>query len=223
MEVLYRLQPQSSLRIALKEIDILVIGALLGAAAAGVYKIVRQFARAIGRLEEAMRQAIFPDLSKKWASRDSAKFRSLLWNPALAMAGLGILAWIGFLALGRMALRVTVGPNFEASYGPLLAYLGGVIISMATFHFPSILLAMGRPRDILQASVAGATAYLPLLAWFTKVRGIIGSAFAFIIYQALWSAWLGVKIQKGLAQAVQMNPAYPVLEEEDALDSRTAG
>lgn len=214
---------QVSLRMAVKEVDILVIGGLLGAAAAGVYKIVRQFARAIGRLEEAMRQAIYPDLSKKWAGRDSAEFRNLLWNPALVMAGLGILAWVGFLALGRSALRLTVGPNFETSYAPILVYLAGVIVSMATFHFPSILLAMGRPGDILQASVVGAIGYLPLLAWLTRARGIIGAALAFVAYQTLWSAWLGVKIRKGFALAGRIKPAPAVLEEEGAVDSWTAG
>jgi O-antigen/teichoic acid export membrane protein len=210
---------QVSLRLAVKEVDILVIGGLLGAAAAGVYKIVRQFARAIGRLEEAMRQAIYPDLSKTWAGRDSTDFRELLWKPALGMAGLGVLAWLGFMLLGRPLLRLTVGPHFEASYGPILVYLVGVIISMATFHFPSILLAMGRPGDILQAALAGAIGYLPILAWLSRERGIIGAASAFVIYQTLWSAWLGVKIRKGLTLAHSTGLAAIIPEDAGETES----
>lgn len=189
----------ATLRTGVKELDIIAVGGILGASAAGIYKIARQFARAIGRLDEIMRQAIYPELSKNWARRDARRFRKLLWKPAVIIGSAGVALWLFFLFLGKPVIRLTVGSIYVDSYFPILVYLAGVVISMATFHFQSTLLAMGRPAEIFRVTVWSTFIYLFILFWLTKKLNIMGAAFAFVGYQMLWSAWMGIRIKKRLS------------------------
>ncbi len=182
-------------RLGARELDVMIVGGLLGPAAAGLFKIVRQFARAAGRLDEVARQAIYPDLSKTWARRDIRRFGDLIRGPALVLGGAGLAVWIGFLLFGRPVLNGTVGPEYAAAYGPILVYLGGVLIAMATFHFQSVLLAMGRPGELFRVTAGATLVYFAALFLLVQVRGVLGAALAFVVFQALWSAWMGLAIR----------------------------
>ncbi|MDH4196735.1 MAG: lipopolysaccharide biosynthesis protein [Candidatus Aminicenantes bacterium] len=182
-------------RLGARELDIMIVGGVLGPAAAGLFKIVRQFARAVGRLDDVARQAIYPDLSKTWARRDTRRFGELIRGPALILGGAGFVVWVGFLLFGRPVLNGTVGPAYAAAYGPILIYLVGVMIAMATFHFQSVLLAMGRPGELFRVTAGTTLAYFAVLFFLVRSHEVLGAASAYVAYQALWSAWLGVAIR----------------------------
>lgn len=182
-------------RLGARELDVMIVGGILGPAAAGLFKIVRQFARAVGRLDDVARQAIYPDLARSWARRDTRRFGELIRGPALILGAAGFAAWVGVLLFGRPVLHGTVGPAYAAAYGPILVYLVGVMIAMATFHFQSVLLAMGRPGELFRVTAVTTLAYFAVLFLLVQSRGVLGAAFAFVIYQALWSAWMGAAIR----------------------------
>jgi len=208
-----------TLRVGVRELDIMLVGGILGTAAAGTYKIVRQFAKALGKVDDAMNQAIYPDLAKNWALGDMARFRKLLRNPALLMGSLGVIAWLGFLVLGRPILRLTVGPSFADSYVPILVYLAGVVIAMATFHFQSILLAMGHPGDIFRVTLWSMLVYFLSMFWLAKALNILGASIAYLGFQTLWSAWMGRSIRGRLKEAPKIRtPAAEDLQVETYLD-----
>jgi len=207
-------------RLGARELDIMIVGGVLGPAAAGLFKIVRQFARAIGRLDDVARQAIYPDLSKAWARRDIRGFGRLIRGPALILGGAGAAAWVGFLLLGRPVLNATVGPAYAAAYGPVLVYLVGVLVAMATFHFQSVLLAMGRPGELFRVTAVSTLAYFAVLFLFVRSRGVPGAAFAFVVYQALWSAWMGATIRNRWRLAAEAEGAP---EETPPVENVVAG
>ena len=182
-------------RLGARELDILIVGGVLGPAAAGLFKIIRQFARAVGRLDDVARQAIYPDLSKSWARRDTSRFRELLRGPALILGAAGLAVWVGFLVFGRPILHGTVGPAYAAAYGPILVFLIGVLIALATFHFQSVLLAMGRPAELFRITAGTTLAYFAVLFLLIRSHGVLGAAIAYVVYQALWSAWMGAAIR----------------------------
>jgi O-antigen/teichoic acid export membrane protein len=143
-----------------------------------------------------MRQAIYPDLSRLWAHRDDSRFRRLFREPALLMGALGAAGWVAFGLLGKPILRLTVGPPYVAAYGVTLVYFTGVVISMGTFHFQSVLMAMGRPQDVFKSMLGATSIYFVLLAGLTATLGLFGAALAYGIFEAIWGGWMGARIRR---------------------------
>jgi len=187
---------QATLRMSAREFDILVVGAILGNSAAGLYKIARQFARVINRLEDNMRQAVYPDLARQWALRDPVRFRALLGNPALILGGAGLALWLGFAVFGKAVLLATVGGSFLEAYGVTLVFMAGTVVSMTTFNFPSTLMAMGRPQDVFHSMALAAGIYFVLLTGLTSVGALFGAAIASVLFELILAGRLGWAIRK---------------------------
>ena len=187
---------QATLRMGSREFDLLVVGAILGNSAAGLYKISRQFARVLGRLEDNMRQAVYPDLAKQWALRDPVRFRALLGNPALILGGAGLAVWLGFAVFGKTVLLATIGESFRGAYGLTLVFMAGAVVSMTTFNFPSTLMVMGRPQDVFRSMALAAGLYFILLTGLTSVGALFGAAIASVLFELILAGRLGWAIRK---------------------------
>jgi O-antigen/teichoic acid export membrane protein len=187
---------QATLRMSAREFDILFVGAILGNSAAGLFKIARQFARVITRLEDNMRQAVYPDMARQWALRDPVRFRALLGNPALILGAAGLALWLGFAVFGKTVLLATVGESYLEAYGVTLVFMAGTVVSMTTFNFPSTLMAMGRPQDVFRSMALSAGLYLIFLTGLTYVGALIGAAAASVLFELILAGRLGWAIRK---------------------------
>jgi O-antigen/teichoic acid export membrane protein len=119
----WRTNLHSSIRMGTKEIDVLLVGTLLGASSAGLYKVVKQASSAIAMVADPIYQVIYPDLAREWARRDHRSFvrtavGSTLLTSCLAMAGIGaILLW------GDQLLLATVGASYLQALPTLRWYV----------------------------------------------------------------------------------------------------
>lgn len=85
----------TTVRMASKEVDTLIIGGILGNASAGLYEIVKQIASVLSRAAAPLYQAVYPELAKLWSAGDHAEFRRLLRKSTW----MGLAVGLDFLAV----------------------------------------------------------------------------------------------------------------------------
>lgn len=170
----------TSLQIALERIDVIIIGALIGDAGAGVYGALTRFISAGNFLMFSVSQAVSPTLRRAISRGEWVKAQGLLRK---ATGWLVLIAWPYFLVL---ALKPEPFANLidsayvsDASILSILAL--GMMFSAASGPIDLCLLMLGR-SDLSLIGVAGAIITdLALLAILAPRYGLTGAAVAWAI------------------------------------------
>lgn len=185
-----------SLRQGVREADTMVVGATLGDAAAGVYKIAKQFAGILGKVADPLYQAVFPELARLWSAGRIVAFRALIVKATVFTSAGSALALLGFMALGELFIRLTVGDEYVSGHGVMVAYMLGTVIAVAGFALSPAMLAMGRPRPGLVATFVSTIVYFPLLFWLIHIQGLIGAGLAYVAHYVVWTAIMGTLVAR---------------------------
>lgn len=185
---------QGSLRMIVREFDVLFVGGILGTSSAGLYKIVRQFSQLLQKLTTPIYQAIYPQLVKTWGRYEIVRFRRLIQKPAIIMGITGGLIWLSFLFFGRWALQITVGTAYSAAYVPTLIFMAGILLSMISFPFQPAMLAMGLPGKAFRIFLSCSVLYVGLLVALTILWDIKGTALALVGFYLVWALVMGANI-----------------------------
>lgn len=184
----------SSIRLGAREVDVLIVGSTLGLAATGIYKVAKQFAGIPLRFADPLQQAIYPDMARLWAEGQVSQFRKTLIRIGV-LSGLGGLAiWFGFLLLGQLVLRLTVGPEYLPAYEILLVYMLGFNLFMFGIAFRSAVLSMGHPGRILQIYIISTIMSLGTLVLLLGYYGLMGAAMAHIVFHSVWFVTMSTSI-----------------------------
>lgn len=170
----------AALEIALAWVDVLLVAALLGPAAAGVYAVVSRAGRSGLLVETAMRTVVSAPLSAALAAGERAEARRLYLMASRAMV---LLAWPLYITLALFAGPVLsiFGSEFRAGVVALAVLSIAMMVLSAAGLVQSVLLMSGRSAAqvrnkacALAISVVGNVVLLPLL-------GITGAAATWII------------------------------------------
>lgn len=201
---------QGAVRIGSREVDTLLVGWMLGTAAAGLYKVVKQFASVMGQLTDPFYQAVYPQLARTWSRGDRGAFGRTVRGSVAAGGAAGVAVWVAFVALGPWILRLTVGAEFAGAYPVLVWYMAGTALSVATFALLPATLAMGMAGASLRVLLASTALYLALLALLLPAAGLWGAGPAYLCFYLAWSAGMGLVITRGLRRGGAPAPAAGV-------------
>ena len=184
----------SSIRLGAKELDVLIVGGALGTAAAGIYKVAKQFAAIPMKFAAPLQQAVYPDIARLWAEKNRVQFRNTVIRIG-ALCGLGGIAiWVGFWLFGAWMLDLTVGEEYSAAYVLLLVYMLGVNVYMFGVTFRPAILSMGHPQRILQIYIVATVAYLAMLVPLLDIFDLVGVAVANIVFHSIWFITMAMSI-----------------------------
>jgi O-antigen/teichoic acid export membrane protein len=154
-----------SLAVTGKQVLMLLVGALGGAALAGGYRVAVQFGQALVQLGEAAARALYPELI-----RTSDAAHGLAGRMTVLALGAGLIAVAAAILGGRWAIAAIAGPEFTFAYATLvlLAVAGGV--ELLGVSWEALLVSKGRAElaFVLRAGpLALALALLPaaIAAW----------------------------------------------------------
>lgn len=181
------------LRLGTTELDVMMVGAVLGAPTAGSYRIVKRLASVIALVTNPLHQAIYPDLVRIWARGDRGPLRDLIVSAVASGAALGTAAWFAFLVFGYPLILIALGPNFGDVFVPALVYLLGTALATAEFSFQPTMLATGYARFSLGVLSCATAGYLAMLLILMPSAGLTGAAVAFVGFHLLWAVpvvWL---------------------------------
>ena len=160
-----------------------LVGIVLGPAAAGLFKVAQTFFDAAGAPASLMAKSFYPEIMRL----DPASTRP--WKLGLragALAGgLGALVALLVIAVGKPLISTVFGHHYLESYQLLQVMSAALVVSMASFPLQSLMYIAGRQRAALVAQALSAALYAGLLIGLSHAIGIMGAAIAYFGGQCL--------------------------------------
>lgn len=165
------------------QLDRLITGAALGAAAVSSYAMCVQLSQPVYGITAAGLHFLFPRISAQFARNDEPHMRrSVLAAVVLNWTAVAIgTATLRFF--GLRILRMWGGPALAPSAGAILPIvLYGTALSALGIAGGYAMLAMGRPRVVTWVNLAAAAAMILAVWWLLPLFGIRGIALARLAY-----------------------------------------
>lgn len=128
-----------SLAVTGKQVLMLLVGAIGGAALAGGYRVAVQFGQALVQLGEAAARALYPELI-----RTSDAAHGLAGRMAWLALGAGLIAVTAAVLGGRWAIATIAGPEFAFAYTTLVLLALAGAIELLGASWDSLLVSKGR-------------------------------------------------------------------------------
>ncbi|MDD5010547.1 MAG: oligosaccharide flippase family protein [Phycisphaerae bacterium] len=179
-----------SVRLASRELDVLITGAVLGPAVTGLYKIARQFATILAHLTEPIYQAVYPEMAHLTAEKRFTELKNIALKTGVIAGGVSLFIWFAFVLFGKWILNVAVGAEYIGAWATMIVFMFAFVIWGFVFCLPAGLLAMGRAGNILFGQVVALAAFLPILYLLLVHFGLIGAATAQVIFFAIYSLFM---------------------------------
>lgn len=201
---------QVTVKKTVAELDMFVVGAMLGNVASGLLRVVKQLGTIPGRIFMPFEQVLFTELARLAAVDDHAAFRQLLRRSVMMFTFGSLAIWLGATLLAEPLVRIVAGDEFIGAAPALVWYLLAIVLTVASAPILRALIVLGRPGTLFFFELAsvGLLAVAAILGalWY----GLVGVCVAFLLQrgvQFVWSAWVVNKTlheRQSLAGAVAM-------------------
>jgi len=178
--------------ITLMQVDIVVVGALRGSQAAGIYAAASKTATLVTFVLLAVNAAAAPQFASLWAlgriddlQRLLTRMASVIFWPSLAIS-------VGLALLSEPILGL-FGPGFHKARWVLLVLLTSQLVNAAAGSVGCLLNVTGHHREASLALGWSALACVVLAIAGAWAFGVIGAALASMLGCALWNgslSWL---------------------------------
>lgn len=157
-----------------KQLDIIIVSAVVTIEAAGIYKIIKQVAGMIGLLIDPIYYAIFPQFADLIAKEKRSKLYRFAVKSAI----------VSFLLVGSIALVIgslspwwlgfVFGEQFSSGWIPLIVFLGVKVFEFSFNPIHPLFVALGYVKYESLFFILSSCIFL-LLSWFLgKSYGLIG-------------------------------------------------
>jgi O-antigen/teichoic acid export membrane protein len=187
---------QTGIDLLPKHVSVLLAGNLLGPAAAGLFRLAREFSTVLTQPAVTLREVLFPDLTRSFHAEDGG-IHSIPFKTAV-IAGLAGLAVVLFSVVFGEFLLGVIGKDYTPA-APLLSLL----LLAATFDLASAPLraaayAMGKAGSVLRIHIAGIISYIVLFFVMTPLTGLTGPGWAAIL-ASLFALGMTAKLVAGIS------------------------
>ncbi|MBA3015745.1 MAG: oligosaccharide flippase family protein [Proteobacteria bacterium] len=200
----------SSIRLTSRELDVMIIGALLGPASAGIIKIVKQIASLFTRITNPLNDAIYPELTTLWAAKEIDKLQTLIRQSCVIAAIPSLIGWLGFIVIGKPLIIFFWGAPYAPVFPIAVIYTLAVLIALITFSFHPLMLAMGKAGQSLLIVTVSSVAYFLLLIPLINRIDVLGVAVAYCLFYIIWSLLMAGRLSYHLRQAQQCDQELAV-------------
>jgi O-antigen/teichoic acid export membrane protein len=164
-----------------------IVGIVLGPAAAGLFKVALTFFDAAGTPASLMQKSFYPEIMRLDPS-STRPWKLGVRSGALA-GGLGVLVALLVILVGKPLISAVFGAKYLESYYLLQVMSAALVVSMAAFPLESLLYIASRQRAALVAQALAAALYAALLVGLSHTMGIMGAAIAYFAGQCLEAAF----------------------------------
>lgn len=157
---------QASLGLISGRLVTLIVGAMLGPTAAGLYLVAHQAASVIARPLQMARRAVEPEFARLVASAERSTLTRLHRRMILVTAGFAFPLLLLLAFLGEDLLAFVVGEAFRAAHPVMVLLAFQTALLMLVLPSASLLVMLGRAGWLLAAQLASRmvqVAALPLL------------------------------------------------------------
>lgn len=154
-----------------------LVGIVLGPAAAGLFKIAMTFFDAAGTPAGLLEKSFYPEIMRM--DPRTKKPWKLAIKSAVLAGGLGIVVAAAVLLIGKPLISVVFGHKYLEAYDLIQVMLGAIVISMIGFPQESLLFMAGKQRIFLVMQTVASVSYIILLVVLSHFFGVIGAAWAY--------------------------------------------
>lgn len=190
---------QTNVDLLPKHFSTLMAAAILGPAAAGLFRLAREISTILTQPAVLLREVFFPDLTRTWHS-DQGGFTQLPFRASLiaAAAGLGVVV---FAILAGDSVLAVVGADYIAAKWLMVLLLMAATFDLASAPLRAAVYAMGKASELLRIHILGIFVYILMFYVLTSTNGLNGPGLAAILSSMLT---LGLTIR---LMRVKINPA----------------
>lgn len=160
-----------------------LVGIVLGPAAAGLFKIATTFFDATGSPAKLMEKSFYPEVMRL-DPRSSQPWLLGLKSACLA-GGIGVLVALLVMVVGKPVISSVFGEQYLQAYRLIEIMLGAIVVSMLGFPQESLLFMAGKQRVFLVAQTLSSASYIALLIVLSHFFGVSGAAYAYLAGQCL--------------------------------------
>lgn len=160
-----------------------LVGIVLGPAAAGLFKIATTFFDATGSPAKLMEKSFYPEVMRL-DPRSSQPWLLGLKSACLA-GGIGMLVALLVMVVGKPVISSVFGEQYLQAYHLIEIMLGAIVVSMLGFPQESLLFMAGKQRVFLVAQTLSSASYIVLLIVLSHFFGVSGAAYAYLAGQCL--------------------------------------
>ena len=157
----------------------LVVGGLLGAAGAALFRVASNLADSAGKPADLLAKAFYPEVARMDLSTRKP-WRLMLRGTVFASA-LAVVSILVLLLAGKPILSFLFGKAFLGAYTPLLILMVVPVISVFSFPLPPMLYALDRPDAPVTARILGSVVFFVSIAPLSWKLGVNGAAIAFVL------------------------------------------
>lgn len=157
----------------------LVIGGMLGPAAAGSYRISLQIFEALVKPAELAARSFYPEVTRLAAAGDLVRLRDLGGRVILLSTIFGVLAALVMAAGGTLAVKTALGADYAAAAGVLRAMAPALFVTVTAYPFESMLLAMGRAVILLRIRAVSTAVFAVILLPACHEWGLTGAGLSY--------------------------------------------
>ncbi|PXA87572.1 hypothetical protein DMC47_31740 [Nostoc sp. 3335mG] len=169
-----------------------VVAAVLGPVAAGLYSIANTLLDSTSKPADLLSRGFFPEIMRLDPA-SKAPWRLGLRTGILAgLIGLGMLLVV--MIGGKPLIAATFGHKYLESYDLLRLMVWSLAVSMATFPLEPLLYMVGRQRAALAAQLVATALYMGALAFLSSRAGLVGAGFAYLFGTLVMAAFMLVPV-----------------------------
>jgi O-antigen/teichoic acid export membrane protein len=157
----------------------LVVGGLLGAAGAALFRVASSLSDSASKPADLLAKAFYPEVVRMDLSTKKP-WKLMLRGTALASA-LALVAIVILLLGGKPIVSFLFGRDFLGAYDALVILMLVPFLSVFSFPLPPMLYALDRPDGPLIARIFGTVLFFLVIAPLSLRFGVNGAAIAFVI------------------------------------------
>lgn len=161
------------LSVASRQVIVLLIGALGGAALAGLYRVAMQIGEGVLKLAQALLRATYPELV-----RDPGKAAQIARRMTRLAMATGFAAVLLALLAGEWLIVAIAGAAFLPAYWPLILLAGAAALELAGTSFEALIVARGQAVTVFVLRLVPTAAAIGALPWLIGAYGVTGAAMA---------------------------------------------
>ena len=172
----------------------LVVGGLLGAAGAALFRVASVLSDSASKPADLLAKAFYPEVVRMDLS--SKKPWKLMARGTAVASGLALVAILILLLGGKPIVSFLFGKAFLGAYDALLVLMVVPFISVFSFPLPPMLLALDRPDAPVTARLIGSAVFFLSIAPLCWKLGVVGAAISIVLGNIATIAVMIVQLQR---------------------------
>jgi O-antigen/teichoic acid export membrane protein len=157
----------------------LVVGGLLGAAGAALFRVASSLSDSASKPADLLGKAFYPEIVRMDLS--TKKPWKLMLRGTVLASGAAVIAIVILLLGGKQIVSVLFGKEFLGAYDALVILMVVPFISIFSFPLPPMLYALDRPDAPVRARLTGTAIFFISIAPLSWSFGVVGAAIAFVL------------------------------------------